>query len=158
MFYNDPRIGMVQGDLHKADDEDGSWITMNGTHVHMKDGEVDKGPQSVKDHVSAKNSSKEKTITLQIPARTQTSRSTGKVFKFPAQTRTYTKDKDANWKDRYGHGVHESDVRSDVRQASNAKEIQAEHFPMDNRVGSRDDVGGYRNGQYDSRYGGYARR
>ena len=51
MFYSDPRLGMHQGNLHKADDEDGSWITMNGTHVHMKDGEVDKGPQKVKDHV-----------------------------------------------------------------------------------------------------------
>ena len=56
MFYNDPRIGMHQGDLHKAEDEDGSWITMNGTHVHLKDGEVDKGPQNVKDHVAGKNS------------------------------------------------------------------------------------------------------
>jgi hypothetical protein len=60
MFYNDPRIGMVQGDLHKAEDEDGSWITMNGTHVHMKDGEVDKGPQKVKDHVAGKNAEKAK--------------------------------------------------------------------------------------------------
>ncbi len=58
MFYSDLRLGMHQGDLHKADDEDGSWITMNGTHVHMKDGEVDKGPQSVKDHVAGKNQEK----------------------------------------------------------------------------------------------------
>jgi hypothetical protein len=62
MFYNDPRIGMVQGDLHKADDEDGSWITMNGTHVHMKGGEVDKGPQGIKDHVSAKSGNATQTI------------------------------------------------------------------------------------------------
>ena len=60
MFYNDPRIGMVKCDLHKADDEDGSWITMNGTHVHLKDGEVDKGPQKVKDHVAGKNQEKAK--------------------------------------------------------------------------------------------------
>jgi hypothetical protein len=67
MFYNDKRIGMVQGDLHKADDEDGSWITMNGTHVHMKDGEVDKGPQSVKDHVAGKNQEKAKAAQPAFP-------------------------------------------------------------------------------------------
>jgi hypothetical protein len=64
MFYSDPRLGMVQGDLHKADDEDGSWITMNGTHVHLKDGEVDKGPQKVKDHVAGKNAEKAKSAEL----------------------------------------------------------------------------------------------
>jgi uncharacterized protein YaaR (DUF327 family) len=60
MFYNNQQLGMAQGNLRKADDEDGSWITMNGTHVHMKDGEVDKGPQGVKDHVAGKKASEPK--------------------------------------------------------------------------------------------------
>ena len=60
MFYNEPSIGMVQGDLHKADDEDGSWITMNGTHVHLNTwGEVDKGPAKVGEHVNSRNQKKD---------------------------------------------------------------------------------------------------
>jgi hypothetical protein len=48
MFYNDARIGMMQGDLHKADDEDGSWITINGARVHLNsEGRADKGPKAI---------------------------------------------------------------------------------------------------------------
>ncbi len=71
-----------------------------------------------------------KTITANFAARTQTSRSTGKVFSFPAQIRTYSIDDDGSWFDRFGERVMELDVIDDCKHATNWTAIRAEHFPM----------------------------
>ncbi len=57
MFYEDSRMGMAQGNLHKEDDSGGSWITMNGSAVHLNsEGVADKGPKGATRAVNAKAS------------------------------------------------------------------------------------------------------
>ena len=60
MFYSDSRLGMQQGNLHKVDDEDGSWITMNGARVHLNsEGRADKGPAAIVAHQNEAHDRKE---------------------------------------------------------------------------------------------------
>jgi len=49
MFYDDPRIGMHQCDLHKAEGEEGDqWITINGAHLLIGgQGEAKAGPSAL---------------------------------------------------------------------------------------------------------------
>ncbi len=74
------------------------------------------------------------TITAHIPARSQKSKMTGKVFAWPAKTLTYDQDAEGRWSavvDGEKHPVTEADVIADCRGAKNWAEIRSAHFRME---------------------------
>ena len=72
------------------------------------------------------------TITANFAASKTTSRSTGKVFAYPAQSRTYIQDDNGRWSDsRFPErAIAEMDVIDDCKCASNWPAIRAVHFAM----------------------------
>jgi hypothetical protein len=71
-----------------------------------------------------------KTLTATFAARTQTSRSTGKVFSFPARTASYSIDDNGAWFNQHSERVFEMDVIDTCKQATNWPSIRNEYFPM----------------------------
>lgn len=74
-----------------------------------------------------------KTITANIPARSEKSRMTGKMFNWPASTRVFEQDDAGVWyaiHDGERDAVTQQDVIDDCKGATNWQAIRQAHFPM----------------------------